>query len=247
MKTAIITGGNRGIGLGITSSFLKSGYKVVVGARSDTGIQDQFDSNIKFVFMDVKDEMGHQKLIKTAMDWTGNVHVYINNAGFSEWRPIQNIDEAFFNEMINVNLKGTFWGCKVAANYLEPNGTIINISSIAGKRGTVNNSMYCASKFGVNGLTQALSKELGPKQIRVNAVCPVLISTKGLIDALDSPFSPAKDNIKNFLETFAENQSALGRLPNKEEVGSVCVFLASDEASAITGQCINIDCGVLPQ
>mgnify|MGYP001186815730 FL=1 len=247
MKTVIITGGNKGIGLAITKKFVADGYKIIVGARHDTGIEKQFDGHARFVAMDVQDEAGHRKLVQAAMDWTGQIDVYVNNAGLSEWRPIQNIDESFFNDLIGTNLKGAFWGCKVAADSLGTDGTIINVSSIAGKRGSVNNAMYCASKFGMNGLTQALAKELGPKSIRVNAVCPVLVATDGLIDALNSPHSPAKDNTKKFLDDFAATQSALGRLPTAEEVGDVCVFLASDKASAITGQCINVDCGVFPQ
>ena len=160
MKTAIITGGNRGIGLDITKAFVAVGYKVIVGARHDTDIEEQFNGHTKFVTMDVQDEAGHQKLAQGAVDWTGQIDVYINNAGFSEWRPIQNIDDSFFNDLIGTNLKGAFWGCKVAADCLETDGTIINVSSIAGKRGSVNNAMYCASKFGMNGLTQALAKEL---------------------------------------------------------------------------------------
>jgi len=247
MKTVIITGGNKGIGLAITEKFIAEGYKIIVGARQDTGIEKQFDGDAKFIAMDVQDEAGHHKLVQAAMDWTGQIDVYVNNAGLSEWRPIQNIDESFFNNLIGTNLKGAFWGCKVAADSLSKNGVIINVSSIAGKRGSVNNAMYCASKFGMNGLTQALAKELGPKSLRVNAVCPVLIATDGLIEALNSPHAPAKDNIKKFLDNFAVKQSALGRLPTAAEVGDVCVFLASDNASAITGQCINVDCGVFPQ
>jgi 3-oxoacyl-[acyl-carrier protein] reductase/meso-butanediol dehydrogenase/(S,S)-butanediol dehydrogenase/diacetyl reductase len=125
--------------------------------------------------------------------------------------------------------------------------SIINISSIAGKRGSSNNSAYCSSKFGVNGLTQSLSKELGPRGIRVNALCPVLIKTDGLIDALKENFSPAKLDPEKFITDFARDNSALKRLPTGEEVGNMAVFLASNEASAITGQCINVDCGVLPQ
>jgi len=247
MKTAIITGGNRGIGLAITKAFVNGGYKVIVGARHDTDIEEQFNGHVKFVAMDVKDEAGHRKLVEAAVDWTGQIDVYVNNAGYSEWRPIQNIDDSFFNDLIGTNLKGAFWGCKVAADSLGTDGAIINVSSIAGKRGSVNNAMYCASKFGMNGLTQALAKELGPKSIRVNAVCPVLVATDGLIDALKSPHSPAKDNTKKFIDDFAATQSALGRLPSEAEVGDVCVFLASNKASAITGQCINVDCGVFPQ
>ena len=247
MKTAIVTGGNRGIGLAITKAFVAGAYKVIIGARHDPSIEEQFDGRARFVAMNVKDEAGHQKLVQTAKDWTGQIDVYVNNAGFSEWRPIQNIVESFFNDLIGTNLKGAFWGCKVAAGSLGTDGTIINVSSIAGKRGSVNNAMYCASKFAMNGLTQALAKELGPKSIRVNAVCPVLVATDGLIEALNSPHSPAKDNTKKFLDDFVATQSALGRLPTAEEVGAVCVFLASDKASAITGQCINVDCGVFPQ
>ena len=111
MKTAIITGGNRGIGLAITKAFVNGGYKVIVGARHDTDIEEQFDGHARFVAMDVKDEAGHRKLVEAAVDWTGQIDVYVNNAGYSEWRPIQSIDESFFNDLMGTNLKGAFWGC----------------------------------------------------------------------------------------------------------------------------------------
>jgi 3-oxoacyl-[acyl-carrier protein] reductase/meso-butanediol dehydrogenase/(S,S)-butanediol dehydrogenase/diacetyl reductase len=95
-------------------------------------------------------------------------------------------------------------------------------------------------------LTQSLSKELGPKGIRVNAVCPVLIETPGLLDALGSQHSPANSDTNKFLANFAANQTALGRLPTVTEVAQLCFFLASNNASGITGQSINVDCGVLP-
>ena len=125
-------------------------------------------------------------------------------------------------------------------------GSILNISSLAAKRGTSNNSAYSATKFGVTGLTQSLCKELGPKGIRVNAVCPVLVETPGLIAALNSDKSPAGLDLSKFLNDFAKNQSALGRLPTINEVAELCLFLSSEKASGITGQSINIDCGVLP-
>ncbi len=127
-------------------------------------------------------------------------------------------------------------------------GVIINVSSLASKRGTPNNAVYCASKFGLNGITQALAKELGPRGIRVNGVCPVLIATDGLMEALRRPEAPpAGGSVENWLADFAATQSALGRLPTGGEVADLCVFLASSAASAITGQNINVDCGVLPQ
>jgi 3-oxoacyl-[acyl-carrier protein] reductase/meso-butanediol dehydrogenase/(S,S)-butanediol dehydrogenase/diacetyl reductase len=246
LKTVIITGGNKGIGLGITESFLNAGFKVVVGARTKLDLS-KYGGYVNFVNMDVSKEEDHRKLANAALEWTGRIDVYVNNAGFSQWKPIEKIDEQFFDNIINTNLKGAFWGCKVAAEHLRPGGSIINISSIAGKRGSSNNSMYVASKFGMNGLTQSLAKELGPKGIRVNGLCPVLILTDGLREALLEEFAPANGDPEKFISDFTKGNSALGRMPTSKEVGDMCVFLASEQASAITGQNINIDCGVFPQ
>ena len=107
--------------------------------------------------------------------------------------------------------------------------------------------MYSATKFGMNGLTQSLAKELGSKGIRVNALCPVLIKTQGLLDALKSRYSPAQGNPDLFLKNFLKANSALGTLPTGQDVGHMALFLASEKNKAVTGQCINIDCGVFPQ
>ena len=246
-KTVVITGGNRGIGASITGCFIQAGYHVVVGARKALDLNERFGAQVTFVPADVRDESAHQELTRQAMQKTGRVDVYINNAGYSEWRPIEAIDDAFLDDLLATNLKGAFWGCKAAAAALNDGGVIINISSLAGKRGSLNNSAYCASKFGMNGLTQALAKELGPRGIRVNAVCPVLIPTEGLNEALNSPYSPAKGAREKFISDFAKGNAALMRLPSGEEIGQMCLFLASEQSSAITGQCINVDCGVFPQ
>lgn len=246
-RTAIVTGGSRGIGRSLTKGFVAAGYHVVVGARNASGIEAVSRERVRFVPCDVGTEADHHRLVEEALAWTGRLDVYVNNAGVSEWRPIDRIDEAFFETMISVNLKGVFWGCKAAAAAFRSGGCIINISSLAGKRGTANNSMYVAAKFGVNGMTQSLAKELGPRNIRVNALCPVLIHTPGLIDALMMQWSPAKGDPEGFLESFKAANAALGRLPTGDDVCAMALFLASGHGSAITGQCINVDCGVLPQ
>ena len=246
-KVAIVTGGNRGIGLGITKRLVYSGYKVFVGARQKPKLDKVFDDKVFFQYTDVREEEDHIKLIEFAIQKFGSIDCYINNAGYSEWMPIDKIDDEFLSNILNTNLKGAFWGSKAAARYLKKGGSIINISSLAGKRGSSNNSAYVASKFGMNGLTQSLAKELGPKGIRVNAVCPVLIATKGLLKALKTKHAPGNKNPEEFISNFTTNNSALNRMPKSDEVGDLCVFLASNNASAITGQCINIDCGVLPQ
>lgn len=246
-KTAVITGGNRGIGLSLTERFVDAGYSVIVGARQESGLGNRFGDRVAFVPTDVRDESAHLELVRRAVQKTGKLDVYVNNAGFSEWRPIDEIDERFLDDIIGTNLKGAFWGCKAAVASMAEGGSIINISSLAGKRGSANNSAYCASKFGMNGLTQALAKEVGARGIRVNAVCPVLVPTDGLIEALKSPFAPAKGDPNGFIARFAADNAALKRLPTGAEVAALCLFLASEAASAMTGQCINVDCGVLPQ
>lgn len=247
MNTVIITGGNRGIGRSLTEGFAEAGYNVVVGARSARGVEAIAGGRVKFVPADVRNASDHIKLVETAKNEFGGLDCYVNNAGYSEWRPISDIDDAFLDDLLSTNLKGAFWGCKAAATALGSGGVIINISSMAGKRGSANNSAYSASKFGMNGLTQSLAKELGPRGIRVNALCPVLVRTEGLMEALAAKGAPGENGPDDFLRSFNAANTALGRLPTGQEVSNMAVFLASHAASAITGQCINVDCGVFPQ
>ncbi|MBV0914182.1 SDR family NAD(P)-dependent oxidoreductase [Anianabacter salinae] len=244
--TVAITGASRGLGRDLAVAFAAAGWSVFVGARTESGIQNAAHG-ICFVAMDVREEQEHHKLAAQAIEETGRLDCYINNAGVSAWRPIERIDEDFLDEMLAVNLKGAFWGCKAAAARLSASGTILNISSLAAKRGTINNSAYCAAKFGITGLTQSMCKELGPRGIRVNALCPVLVRTPGLMSALAENDAPAAGDPDTFLDQFRQTQTALGRLPEGNEVAALALFLTSPAASAITGQSINVDCGVLPQ
>jgi len=246
-RTVVVTGGTLGIGAAIAKAFHAVGDRVVISARKDNGLAASLGSRALFHPADVTQPADLRRLVDAAVKWTGQLDVFVNNAGLSGWRPLDKIDEAFWQSMLDVNLKGVLFGCQAAAAALGPNGVIINISSMAAKRGTANNSVYCAAKFGVNGITQALAKELGPRQIRVNAICPVLVSTEGLLTALEQDYSPAQGNVAGFLESFTRGNAALGRLPNANEVADFCLYLASPQASAITGQCTNLDCGVFPQ
>ncbi|MDO8662381.1 MAG: SDR family oxidoreductase [Candidatus Omnitrophota bacterium] len=247
-KMVVITGGSRGIGAAITKAFWEAGDYVLVGARRSNDFLKGFGRRVRFKKIDVRFESEQAALAGTAIKWRGRIDIFVNCAGFSDWRSVDKVDEKFWSTMIDTNLKGVFWGCKVASLCLPKGGCIINISSLAGKRGSANNSVYCASKFGVNGITQSLAKELGPRGIRVNALCPVYVETEALHNALGDELSPSGGkNINVFLKDFAKSNAALRRLPSAEEIAQLCVFLASDKASAITGQCINVDCGVLPQ
>ncbi len=247
-KTVIITGGTKGIGAEIARVFYEAKFYVVLGSRQESHLIKQLGDRARFIKADVRREKDHKNLVNCALKWTGRLDVYINCAGFSAWKPVLQVTEDFWNQMIDTNLKGTFLGCKTAASCLSAGGVIINISSLAGKRGSSNNSVYCASKFGVVGLTQALAKELGPLGIRVVGVCPVYVQTQSVLKALKDKNSPAKGkNVKAYLDQFAAEQTALGVLPTGKNIGEACLFLASSAAGAITGQSLNVDCGVLPQ
>jgi 3-oxoacyl-[acyl-carrier protein] reductase/meso-butanediol dehydrogenase/(S,S)-butanediol dehydrogenase/diacetyl reductase len=244
-RTVCITGGSRGLGAALADAFAAQGDQVIVGSRTAPAAASD---RICHVEVDVRQPAALRAFVDRAIERTGRLDVFVNNAGFSAWRRLERVDEAFWATMIDTNLKGTFFGCQAAAERLAAGGCIINVSSLAGRRGSANNSVYCASKFAVNGVTQALAKELGPRGIRVNAVCPVYIRTEGLLEALaaeDAP--PLGSDVNEYLATFSRTQSALGCLPDASQVARTCVFLASGAASAITGQCVHVDCGVLPQ
>lgn len=247
-RVVVVTGGGRGIGAAVSRAFHAAGDRVVIASRTDHGLAAELGVGGRYVACDVRAVASIEQAVGAAVAWGGRIDVLVNNAGYSEWRALERADEAFWASMIDTNLKGTFFTCRAAAPHMAPGASIVNVSSLAGKRGSARNAVYCAAKFGVNGLTQALAKELGPRGIRVNAVCPVYVETEGLHEALsetDAP--PAGQPVAAYLAEFARSQSALGRLPLADEVAAACVMLASASASAVTGQCVNVDCGVLPQ
>ena len=241
-----ITGGTRGIGRAVAELFSQRRHGVAVCSRSPR--EGSLPNEVVHVQLDVRQREEMHRFIAEVVKRFGALDVLVNCAGVSRWRAVGEVDESFADEVIETSLLGTLWGCAAAAAVMRPGGCIINVSSLAGKRGSANNSVYCAAKFAVNGLTQALAKELGPRGIRVNAVCPVYVETEQLVAALAEPAAPPRgQRVEAYLADFATTQTALGRLPTAHEVAEVVFFLASPAASAVTGQCLNVDCGALPQ
>ncbi|WP_042454175.1 SDR family NAD(P)-dependent oxidoreductase [Neobacillus dielmonensis] len=243
-KTAIVTGGGSGIGRASALRFAKEGAAVVVadvnsiaGEETVNFIQATGGKAI-FVYADVANSKQIQELISTTVSTFGGLHILCNNAGIgnSEVRSVD-LSEEEWDQVIDINLKGVFLGIKYAIPELikAGGGAIINTSSLLGLKGQKYMSAYNASKAGVVVLTQNAALEYGKYSIRVNAIAPGVIDTN-IIQGW-------KQNDRKW--PIISKANALGRIGTPDEVANAIVFLASEEASFITGATLSVDGGGL--
>jgi len=235
-KVAIITGAAKGIGFATAKRFAQEGAKVIIADVNPEAVKAAADliSGSEAYVMNVTDRASIEAAVDQIMQRHGRIDILINNAGITQDARLVKITEAQFDTVIDVNLKGVF-NCTqlVVPHMLEAgNGAVVNAASVVGIYGTFGQANNAATKFGVIGFTKTWARELGPKGIRVNAVCPGFIATE-MVKAMP----------ENILKDI-ERRSWLGRLGTPEEMANVYLFLASDEASYVNGVALEASGGI---
>ena len=176
----IVSGGSSGLGLSISEALIENGFGVVSISPNASSYKVRYNNFIP-LDCDAANEINMARELERLAKENISVTAIINNAGKSQWSPIEKLNNQFVEEMFKRNVYTTVTTVQTVLKTFSGITSIVNISSLAGKRGTPNNSIYVAAKFAINGLTNAWCKELGPQGIRVNAICPVLIKTPGLL------------------------------------------------------------------
>ena len=237
-KTVFITGSSRGIGAAIAKIFHANGYNVAINYNKSEEEAIALSNSLSGSLLlkgDVSKEKAIKEMIEKTVSHFGSIDVLVNNAGISAVNLLTDTTLEEWEKLFSINVTGTFLASKYAVKEMIKNhsGRIINISSIWGVSGASMESCYSASKGAVIAFTKALAKELGPSGITVNCVAPGFIDT-------DMNSDVTEDDRAAFCE-----ETPLGRIGTPEEVAKAVLFLASDNASFITGQIIGVDGGVI--
>jgi len=243
-KIAVVTGSSRGIGRAIAAALAEAGAAVTVNGRDPETTQNTATTIIAAggqslaVIADISNATDVERLIETTVANFGRLDILVNNAAISPYyKPAETVTETDWDEIMKTNLKSVFLCCQAAARVMIPqkSGRIINISSIGGTVALPRLLAYCSAKGGINQLTRVLAVEWAPYQILVNAIAPGFIETdltKGL-----------RENPKHLASLI--RQVPLGRLGRPHEIVGAAIYLASDAASYVTGQMLNVDGGWL--
>jgi 3-hydroxybutyrate dehydrogenase len=249
-KVAIITGGGRGIGRGIALRFAQEGAVVALADR-DAAASRQAAEEVKALggqvlalAVDVSRKAQVGRMVDETVGHFGGVDILVNNAGISKVIPFLETTEEGWDRIMAINLKGAFLCCQAILPIMvrRGKGKIINMSSQSGKTGNSWYAAYCASKFGLIGLTQSLAAEFAPHGITVNAICPGVIFTPMWEEQL-SDYARKKNLSPHQVKSYLEKRVPLGSLGRVEDVANLAVFLASDESDYMTGQALNISGG----
>ncbi|WDL97694.1 SDR family NAD(P)-dependent oxidoreductase [Alicyclobacillus sp. ALC3] len=249
-KTVIVTGATRGIGRVIALAFARKGDNVVATGRDGSRLQslreELKDFSVLPIVADLSQPKDVQNLIDVSRQHFGSLDVLVNNAGIAgPTRSIQDTAEDDWSELLDSNLTSAFLCCKFAVPHMQANGwgRIINVSSISAKRGLPFRAGYCATKAGLIGFTRSLAAELGTYGITVNTICPGFVDGDRMEMVINGQ-GHARGISHDAVRQEMEAASPLKRFVRAEEVAELVLFLASDYASAITGEDINVSAGV---
>ena len=228
-KVALVTGGSQGLGEAHVRKLVEEGAKVIITdilPEQGEQLANELGDNTTFVKLDVTDPDSWETAIKYAEATFGPINVLVNNAGIDIMKPFIDFTVADLQKLLDVNLFGNFHGMQKILPSMKKagGGSIVNISSLEGLRGTAGNSIYNASKFAATGLTKAVAQEYAEYNIRVNSVHPGAIQTPG-VEADD-----IKDTVQNYIQNIP-----MKRIGKPEEVANLVAFLASDKSSYSTG------------
>lgn len=231
----LITGGTRGIGRAMTERFTRDGHTVSFIFHSSSAAAELLteQTGAYGIRADLADSKEAQRAVDEAATHMGGIDVLINNAGIGQIKLFTDLTDEDWSRMISTNLSGAFYTSRSAARYMigEKFGRIINVGSMWGKVGASCEVHYSAAKAGLRGMTMALAKELGPSGITVNCIEPGVIAT-------DMNRALSEEDLRALCD-----ETPLCRMGEPHEVAALAAFLASEEASFITGQCIGIDGG----
>lgn len=240
-RVAIVTGGSRGIGRTIAKTLAKRGAQIILAdmqvdlaKTTAQEIASTTGCRVTPVYVDVSNHNNAKEMVETAIAEFGHVDILVNNAGVTRDTLIMRMEESDWDLVLNVNLKGVFNCSKAVIRPMmkQRYGRIVNISSVSGLAGQVGQTNYSASKAGIVGFTKALAREVASRQITVNAVAPGFVPT-ALTNDLPAEL---KDNFMKLIP--------LGRWASTQDIANAVAFLASDDASYITGQVLSVDGGM---
>ena len=240
-RTAVVTGASKGIGAGIAKAFGTEGANVVVNyargkedAEKVAAAIEKAGGKAITVQADVSKQADVDRLFEVTKKTFGTVDVLVNNAGVYEFAPIDQVTEASYRRMFDLNVLGSVLSTQAALKSMNGSGSIINVSSVAALTPIPTGSLYSATKVAVDVITRTLAEELGPPRIRVNSLAPGLVETEGTRAAGASE--------GNFKETVVA-RTPLGRVGAVDDIAKVAVFLASDDSGWITGEVLPVGGG----